>query len=496
MTSPRTITLFEEHPDLRGPQASFAASILIHGAFIALIAFAILYTPQIDRRAAREHYIVRQLDMLTPDKPEHRSAADAIAYPGPWPHDRASASSGRLAAASAEALALPRIPRVKHGPQTLVQPDLHSDLTLQQITPVPQVVLWTPARTPVAKIVAPLPAKPPTANVTPTLQSPNQETNLADIALSAATQPSLRQLMVPSTTTPLVVRGPKPTPSTPATVSQPVAQPTPAAVVSLSDVRMKNGTVALPPANESAATDAAGAFSLSPGQAQAPSPPGDSNPADKSSANGPDTARNGAGKSTDNHAGATARGGEGNNSPVAGSGQTPGLQAQGSNNGQNLGDPHSVTQITLPKDGHFGAVVVGASIEDEFPEVSDVWKGRMAYTVYLHVGLEKSWILQYSLPRSAVAEEAGAIAHLEAPWPYNIVRPNLDPGAIDTDTLMIHGYVNDSGRFETLSIVFPPQFPQAKFVLDSLERWQFRPASQNGQVARVEVLLIIPEEFE
>ena len=68
--------------------------------------------------------------------------------------------------------------------------------------------------------------------------------------------------------------------------------------------------------------------------------------------------------------------------------------------------------------------------------------------------------------------------------------------SIDADALMIHGYVNDSGHFETLSVVFPPQFPQAKFVLDSLEHWQFRPASQNGQVAKVEVLLIIPEEFE
>ncbi|MGB6743187.1 MAG: hypothetical protein WBE38_05965, partial [Terracidiphilus sp.] len=119
-----------------------------------------------------------------------------------------------------------------------------------------------------------------------------------------------------------------------------------------------------------------------------------------------------------------------------------------------------------------------------------------AYTVYLHVGLQKSWILQYSLPRAADAMEAGALGKLEAPWPYNIVRPDLVPGSIDTDALMIHGYVNDAGRFETLSIVFPPQFPQARFVLDSLEHWQFRPASQNGQVAKVEVLLIIPEEFE
>jgi hypothetical protein len=61
---------------------------------------------------------------------------------------------------------------------------------------------------------------------------------------------------------------------------------------------------------------------------------------------------------------------------------------------------------------------------------------------------------------------------------------------------MIHGYVNQSGRFEALRIVFPAQFPLAQFVLASLQQWQFRPAARNGQIARVEVLLIIPEEMQ
>ena len=46
------------------------------------------------------------------------------------------------------------------------------------------------------------------------------------------------------------------------------------------------------------------------------------------------------------------------------------------------------TQIALPKDGHFGAVVVGDSISDQYPEVSLVSGAVcLAYTVYLHVGL-------------------------------------------------------------------------------------------------------------
>jgi len=61
---------------------------------------------------------------------------------------------------------------------------------------------------------------------------------------------------------------------------------------------------------------------------------------------------------------------------------------------------------------------------------------------------------------------------------------------------MIRGYVNDSGRFENLSIVFPQSFSGAQFVLTALEQWQFRPATQNGQPAKVEILLIIPETLE
>jgi hypothetical protein len=33
-------------------------------------------------------------------------------------------------------------------------------------------------------------------------------------------------------------------------------------------------------------------------------------------------------------------------------------------------------------------------------------------------------------------------------------------------------------------------------VLDALQQWQFRPAAQNGQSERVEVVLIIPEQLD
>ena len=108
---------------------------------------------------------------------------------------------------------------------------------------------------------------------------------------------------------------------------------------------------------------------------------------------------------------------------------------------------------------------MGASLKEAYPETADIWSGRLAYTVYLHVGLAKSWILQYSLPRSDDASAGGNITRIDAPWPYNIVRPNIASDDIDADALMVHGFVNQAGRFEALTVAFPTNFPLAQFVL-------------------------------
>jgi hypothetical protein len=73
------------------------------------------------------------------------------------------------------------------------------------------------------------------------------------------------------------------------------------------------------------------------------------------------------------------------------------------------------------------------------------------------------------------------------------VLPNIAPEQLNADALIIHGFVNQGGRFEGLGVFFPPDFEQAQFVLAALQQWQFRPAKQKGQSTRVEVLLIIPD---
>src|SRR6185312_12231533 len=152
------------------------------------------------------------------------------------------------------------------------------------------------------------------------------------------------------------------------------SQPTPATVVSLSNLSMLNGTVVLPPINETASKPAPGVIGSEAGK---------------------EIAKQGAGK------GAGPKTGEGPSSSknVQGSHPEPG---EGSGRVSGSGSL-TVAHITIPPQGHFGAVVVGNSVAGEFPEVADAWNGRVAYTVYLHVGLNKSWIMQYALPRMAEA---------------------------------------------------------------------------------------------
>ena len=466
MSSSRTITLFTDNQDTGQRPTSFLFSVLFHCVAISLVFFGVMYSPRLDTRPIAERFDLRSLDLETPEQQARRAAREKVKYPGPKPRPNPDQSSGKPAV-------LRQVAKAQRGPQTLIQPDLDKKITLAEEVPVPTLMIWTPKKTVVTTIVAPQPEKPTAANVTPSPAPPIEEVNLADINIATSPVPAPKLSILPSTTSPVAVPGPD-VQSAPSSVSQVSAQPTPAAVMSLSDLTMAQGRIVLPPVNETAANNSPGP--LAPGEAQDPSAPGNS---DK------------AGKGGSGHNSEGGGDPSGNTRTQTGAASSP---AQGADGGQ--GTLPTATQITLPKDGQFGAVVVGASLVEQYPEMARVWGSRLAYTVYLHVGTARSWVLQYSIPRTDEAAAAGNIAHLDAPWPYSIVRPNLTADPVDVNTIMIHGYVNQSGRFEALRIVFPAQFPLAQFVLASLQQWQFRPAARNGQIARVEVLLIIPEEMQ
>jgi hypothetical protein len=466
MSSSSTISLFSERPEARRPPASFAMSILAHGLGLGAFSFAILYSPVIRDPAFSPRYTMRHLDIHPPNEQPTR-AKGGMQYPGPRIEEKQSEAKKQSAAGGKPAAQLPQTAEAVKGPQTLLQPDLDRVVKLKQETPIPTAVIWRAKKQRVEKVVAPLPERVIAAEVKPSLSPPNEEVKLADQSIAATDLSAASQLVAPSTTSPLEVHGPEKAQVAPDTAVQSKETPNPAALLSLSDLSMQEGALTLAPVNESASQQMAG--ELMPGDAS------------RKGAGNPESQADGVGSGTGE--GVAARGGTG---AQRGASVWPmGGPSEGT------GTAGTTKQFSMPKDGQFGAVVVGASLEDRYPELAQLWGDRIAYTVYLHVGLEKSWILQYSLPRDA--EAGGKMSRLEAPWPFNIVRPNLGAGAINADSLMVHGYVNQAGRFEDLAVAFPPEFAQAEFVLGALEQWQFRPSTQDGKNLRVEVLLIIPE---
>jgi hypothetical protein len=482
MSSPYTQSLFSERSDFGHRSTTpVAASAILHVLLIAAVWFIVAYRPPFVRVTA-EHYKVRELVL---DIPDEARIPPKIRHPAGKP--------------SQTPPALQEVAQAKPGPQTLIQPDVENPVTLAQQIPVPQVVIWKPSSVPVKKITPPPPQPPVSAEAKPSVELPNDEQTLSDVNLASSFHLTPKPLLTASTTSPVTVHAPQQPQRAPMTSSHSSAQPTPAAILSLSNLRMKEGIATLPPVNESVVVKSPGTLA---GQGKAPAAPGK----DNSSPNpGQGGSTSGPGGNPTNPASASGAG----NAPafkVSGPGlasagnKPPGPEPGTGTNPDSLdnldSNQPSTTSVSQPKDGHFSSTVVGNQIEDQYPEVADVWNGRVTYTVYLHVGLAHSWVMQYSVPHTADDSAGSPVSHLEAPWPYDIVRPNLSPGAIDADALMIHGFVNQSGRFEKLSVVFPQSFPQAQFVLAALEKWQFRPAQQDGQAARIEVLLIIPEQFE
>ncbi len=491
------IVLFATPPEppTREPSAMMV-SILVHGV-VCVFAFLIAGQPARTPKPAPQRYEVRIMELQpTPPQVEWYPPKPPT-LPGQPSEMQASASAGSAGQIAAPHIPVP-LPVIKQTTVTVIQPDAKYNLAIPQEAAPPQMMVWSARQIPVKKIVTPPQPKVAAITTKPSLAAPNGAERLADIRIAPTPTPAVTPLPPPSTTSPVTVAAAAPVAAhIPQTATKGEVELAPASVISLSDVQLKEGTVAVPQFNAISARALPGP--LAPGQPGGAAQTGRGAANSKLSGNGSGTTPgNGAGNSTvagtgagsGNGVGAGGAGGHGAGGAGGGSGQ--GL---GGGIGNDAGGAYTIAHVSLPRDGRFGVVVVGSSIAEDYPETVGIWSGRLAYTVYLHVGATKNWILQYSLPRSKDAAAAGSVVKLDAPWPYDILRPSIDPD-LNADAIMVHGFVNTSGRFENLAVVFPNGLAEARFLLHALQQWQFRPAQQNGEATVVEVLLIIPEETD
>ncbi len=563
MGSSGIVTLFSEPPQSRLRPSTFLISLMLHGSLFGVLTLKVMQQHRIIERFPQSHFAVRVLDFHSSESQVRQAAGGGLSAPNSTSSPNSAAAASRSRASSQEApskLAAespsPGSPTVTRltpqrmpAPQTLLQPDIPDPVVLPQKAPVPLAIVWDPEKAAPKKIVLPAPDRAAVAVVHPSLETPIKEENIADLRLSSSAFVTAGPVTPPSTTSPVVVHGPEDVKKVPQTTTKQPDPPTPSRVLSLSDVRVAEGKVTIPVANQTAKATPG---TLIPGQLKSPAPPGNGTstsrigdkgegagvgdrPGGKDGAalNGDPKAGAGTLTGKDAHSGtqtgngqkdgASAAQGSGVSNtpnhgaepglassqsplPGTGSGAAPGPSqagasggaAQGATSGNGTtggtGNSSSTVHISLPKDGQFGVVVLGSSIAERYPETAEMWSGRMASTVYLRVGQPKSWILQYALPR--VEDAANVGGHIDAPWPYEIARPNIDPADMDADAVILHGFVNKDGRFEKLEVVFPSPLVQAPMIQSVLNQWQFRPAKQNGQPVPVEVLLIIPDQSQ
>lgn len=468
-------SLFEQRPRVGRGVTAYALSMTLHIAGIAFGTWALLHVPAFKEAPLSTRYSVRELKLHMPPHTSNgnerlyphtaKAAAPAASAPpagaAPQPAEGADAAQDT---ANNDTPPIPNLPRDGGaGKQILLQPKLHIHQQLADKIPVPMVVMWMPELSPTKLIVPAKPSQPTVSLVQPSLAEPNEELEMSDLSVTASDLQPKMPTPPAGTTSPMAQKGAADVKMAPTTESNTSDEPTPTAVMSISDIRMPDGVAVLPPDNETlsgAGKDGAGA----------PQP--------------------GNGTATGGHAGGKSLvkviGNGGGNADGAGSASSgTSMQASGS---------ETVDHIELPPDGKFGVVVVGASPSDQYPEIAQIWSDRVAYTVYLHVGLPKTWILQYGLQRNTQGNGTGQVARVESPWPYDIFRPNLLAKDVNADAVMVHGILNVSGKLQSLEVAFPEGYAHASFVVNALERWQFRPASEDGKPTAVEVLLIIPEE--
>ncbi len=419
---------------------------------------------------------------------------------------------------------LPPTAHVDPVKQSLVQMDLPPNILMKQDIPLPTVVLWTetgPAppmkKTFVAPPIKEVPKVVQHLPRAPILERPNLETNVADLNMASTVLTDTPHLVrPPGIAPPISSKGQQAAKEIPKIRVADSTQPSAANVISLPvNPSQTSRLLVLPPVNQVAPSDAGNdGISTASGSAGGAGSSGtegrglsaSSQVTSESAGRGIAGGGSGTAAGVNGSPGGSSSSGKtpnsGNGIPRSGAGGTgtgsSGSAASGSGTSGSLGtlgDMAGVTRITLPKDGKFGVVVLGSAGSTPYPESVGALSGKVVYTVYMKVGLRKSWILQYCLPKATGlnAVNGTSTTPLVAPWPFLILRPDQLADA-DTDYIIVHGILNSAGQFDQLAMVFPAELNKKDLLLKSLKLWAFRPASRDGVPVAVEVLLIIPRE--
>jgi hypothetical protein len=155
-----------------------------------------------------------------------------------------------------------------------------------------------------------------------------------------------------------------------------------------------------------------------------------------------------------------------------------------------------VIRVAHPVNGNFDVVILQSVSRDDLPDVAGTLSGNPVYTVYLKVGDEREWLLEYCIPTNVTRagqyqvniDDSGAVS---APYPLTTVIPKNVVELPHPKHIVLHGLLGTAGVFREINGP-DAESPLVREVLPLLREWQFRPAMRDRVPVEVEVLLIIP----
>ena len=185
--------------------------------------------------------------------------------------------------------------------------------------------------------------------------------------------------------------------------------------------------------------------------------------------------------------------------PASKTGDTPstGQLAAGNNGAPRASGTAPATRIQHPANGNFDVVVMQSHNRDDLPDGGGILTGNPVYTVYLQVGDQREWLLEYCAP-AVQTQQASPYeinvddsAAISPPYPISTTIPNDLIGQPITRQIILHGLLTANGSLRNMRASNTSN-PLAIQIVGLLTEWVFRPALRKEKPVAVEILLVIP----
>jgi len=156
-----------------------------------------------------------------------------------------------------------------------------------------------------------------------------------------------------------------------------------------------------------------------------------------------------------------------------------------------------VIRIQHPSNGSFDVVIMQSAARDDLPDLAGMLTGSPVYTVYLSVGDQKEWLMEYCVPArenkqaspyQINVDDEGSVT---PPYPISTIIPDSIRSQQTAKPIVLRGLLTAAGNLQVAKT--SDTGSSFMYQLMALVRqWQFRPALRNNKAIDVEVLLVIP----